>query len=73
MKTNKIILRDSTSTQFDDLITFKHDIDIKEVINKIQQLKKEIPEYTNEDVYEKLKEIDAFTLDYIGICPIIEY
>ena len=68
----KIILRDSSDEQFDDLITFDNDVDISDVIDAVERAKK-IEDYTNEDVYEELAKVGDFTLEFIGQYNIIEY
>ena len=64
----KIILRDSSDEQFDDLITFDNDV----VIDAVERAKK-IEDYTNVDVYKELAKVGDFTLDFIGQYSIIEY
>ena len=68
----KIILRDSSDEQFDDLITFDNDVDIADVIDAVERAKK-IEDYTNVDVYKELAKVGDFTLDFIGQYSIIEY
>ena len=69
----KFILRDSYSSQFDDLITFENKVNKYDVINLIENLKKNNEEYTNEDVYRELAKLGTFTIEYIGQYEIIEY
>lgn len=69
----KFILRDSYSDEFDDLITFENKVNKYDVINLIENLKKNNEEYTNEDVYKELAKLGTFTIEYIGQYEIIEY
>lgn len=71
---NKIILRDSCDSQFDDLITFDKDVsldDIKRVIEEVKNNNNE--DYTNEDIYEGLKKLSSFEIEWIGNYDIVEY
>ena len=69
----KFILRDSCSSQFDDLITFDKKINKYDVINLIENLKKNNKDYTNEDVYNELDKLGKYSIEYIGQYEIIEY
>ena len=69
----KFILRDSCSDEFDDLITFDEKVNKNDVINLIENLKKNNADYTNEDVYKELAKLGSFTIEYIGQYEIIEY
>lgn len=73
MMINKFILRDSTDSQFDDLITFKEDVLIDDVYSAIASVKENVEDYTNEDIYVALKQLAPFTLEWIGGYDIIEY
>lgn len=69
----KFILRDSTSKQFDDLITFKENVDLIEVEELIEKLKNTKEDYTNEDVYKELDKLGEYEIQYIGWLDVIEY
>ena len=69
----KFILRDSTSRQFDDLITFKENVDLIEVKELIENLKNTKEDYTNEDIYKELDKLGKYSIEYIGQYEIIEY
>lgn len=71
---NKIILRDNGDRQYDDLITFDKDVsldDIKRVIEEVKNNNNE--DYTNEDIYEGLKKLSSFEIEWIGDYDIVEY
>lgn len=70
---DRFILRDSADSQFDDLIIFDKEVKIEDIVNKIEELKKENEYYTNEDVYDKLSELGKYTIEWIGQYDIIEY
>lgn len=72
-KVKKIILRDIADTQFDDLIIFDKEVSLFDIVEKIENLKKVNQDYTNEDVYDVLKELSSFEIIYIGILDIVEY
>ena len=69
----KFILRDSTSKQFDDLVTFENDIDIENVRELIENLKENNEDYTNEDVYNELDKLGNYSIQYLGWLEIVEY
>lgn len=69
----KFILRDSCSSQFDDLIIFENKVNKYDVINLIENLKKNNADYTNEDVYKELDKLGKYSIEYIGQYEIIEY
>ena len=69
----KFILRDSCSDEFDDLITFDEKVNKNDVINLIENLKKNNADYTNEDVYNELAKLGKYSIEYIGQYEIIEY
>jgi hypothetical protein len=74
MKLNKIILRDSADTQFDDLIKFKKNVSLQDIYEAIDYVQKNIKEYTNEDIYDEFeKRFGEFELEYIGQYKIVEY
>ena len=70
---NRIILRDIADTQFDDLITFDNEVFLKDVINKIDYVKENVEDYTNEDVYKVLSELSSFEIIWLGQYDIVEY
>jgi hypothetical protein len=70
---NKFILRDSTSRQFDDLITFKENVDLIEIKELIENLKNTKEDYTNEDIYKELDKLGEYEIQYIGWLDVIEY
>ena len=69
----KFILRDSTSRQFDDLITFKENVDLIEIKELIENLKNTKEDYTNEDIYKELDKLGEYEVQYIGWLEVIEY
>ena len=73
MKVNKIILRDNSDSQFDDLITFDKSILLEDIYSQISYVKDNIEDYTNEDIYIALKQLGNFTIEYIGQYEIVEY
>lgn len=73
MKVNKIILRDSADSGFDDLITFDNDILLEDIYDKVNWVKENIEDYTNEDVYIALKQLSPFTIEWVGQYDIVEY
>ena len=73
MKINYFILRDKADTQFDDLIYFKEEVLLEDVIKQVDFVKNNIEDYTNEDIYNSLKKLGKFTIQWIGQYEIIEY
>ena len=72
-KVDRIILRDIADTQFDDLITFDKEVNLIDIIDKIENLKKEKEDYDNEDVYKVLSELSSFEIIWLGQYDIVEY
>lgn len=74
MKVKKIILRDDTDSQFDDLITFENPVLLEDIYSTIRYVKDNVEDYTNEDIYIGLKNnIGNFTIEFIGGYEIVEY
>lgn len=72
-KVDRIILRDIADEQFDDLITFDKEVKLVDIIDKIENLKKEKEDYDNEDVYKVLSELSSFKIIWLGQYDIVEY
>ena len=72
-KVNRIILRDIAGEQFDDLITFDKEVKLVDIIDKIENLKKEKEDYDNEDVYKVLSELSSFEIIWLGQYDVLEY
>lgn len=70
---NKIILRDSGDSQYDDLITFDKDVSLDDIERVIEEVKNNNEDYTNEDIYEELKKLSSFEIEWIGDYDIVEY
>lgn len=70
---NKIILRDSGDSQYDDLITFDKDVSLDDIERVIEEVKNSNENYTNEDIYEELKKLSSFEIEWIGDYDIVEY
>ena len=70
---NKIILRDSGDSQYDDLITFDKDVSLDDIERVIEEVKNSNEDYTNEDIYKELKKLSSFEIEWIGDYDIIEY
>lgn len=70
---NKIILRDSGDSQYDDLITFDKDVSLDDIKRVIEEVKNNNEDYTNEDIYKELKKLSSFEIEWIGDYDIVEY
>lgn len=70
---SKIILRDSGDSQYDDLITFDKNVSLDDIERVIEKVKNSNENYTNEDVYEELKKLSSFEIEWIGDYDIVEY
>ena len=70
---NKIILRDSGDSQYDDLITFNKDVSLDDIERVIEEVKNSNEDYTNEDIYKELKKLSSFEIEWIGDYDIVEY
>lgn len=73
MKVNKIILRDSADSSFDDLITFDNEVLLEDIYSQVAYVKENVEDYSNEDVYIALKQLSPFTLEWVGQYDIVEY
>lgn len=73
MKVNRIILRDSADTQFDDLIIFDKEVLLQDIYDKVEWVKNNVEDYTNEDVYKKIGELGDYTITWVGQYEIVEY
>lgn len=73
MKVNKIILRDSADSSFDDLITFDNEVLLEDIYSQVAYVKENVEDYSNEDVYIALKQLSPFTLEWVGQYEIVEY
>ena len=70
---SKIILRDSGSELYDDLITFDKDVSLDDIERAIEEVKNSNEDYTNEDIYKELKKLSSFEIEWIGDYDIVEY
>lgn len=70
---NKIILRDSADSSFDNLITFDNEVLLEDVYSQVAYVKENVEDYTNEDVYIALKQLSPFKIEWIGNYDIVEY
>lgn len=73
MKVEKIILRDSADTQFDDLIIFEEEQLLEDIYSQINYVKENVEDYTNEDIYMALMKLGNYTIEWIGQFEIVEY
>lgn len=69
------ILEDNCDSNYSDLITFDEEVELKRVLEAIENKKRELPgEYTNEDIYNALDELEvAYTIMFLGGLTHIEY
>lgn len=70
---NKIILRDSCDSQYDDLILFDKNVSLIDIERVIEEVKDKNENYTNEDIYNALDELSSYEIIWIGKCDIVEY
>lgn len=73
MKVNKIILRDSADSRFDDLITFDNEVLLEDIYSQVAYVKENVEDYSNEDVYIALKQLSPFKIEWVGQYDIVEY
>lgn len=72
-KVKTIILQDESDSYYSDLITFDNEVFLKDVINKIDYVKENIQDYTNEDIYRALTELSDFSINWLGQYDVLEY
>ena len=72
-KVKTIILQDESDSYYSDLITFDNEVFLKDVINKIDYVKENVEDYTNEDIYRALTELSDFSINWLGQYDVLEY
>ena len=72
-KVKTIILQDESDSYYSDLITFDNEVFLKDVINKIDYVKENVEDYSNEDIYRALTELSDFSINWLGQYDILEY
>ena len=72
-KVKTIILQDESDSYYSDLITFDNEVFLKDVINKIDYVKENVEDYTNEDIYRALTELSDFSINWLGRYDVLEY
>lgn len=72
-KVKTIILQDESDSYYSDLITFDNEVFLKDVINKIDYVKDNIQDYSNEDIYRALTELSDFSINWLGQYDVLEY
>ena len=72
-KVKTIILQDESDSYYSDLITFDNEVFLKDVINKIEYVKENVEDYTNEDIYRALTELSDFRINWLGQYDVLEY
>lgn len=72
-KVETIILQDESDSYYSDLITFDNEVFLKDVINKIDYVKENVEDYTNEDIYRALTELSDFSINWLGQYDVLEY
>lgn len=74
MLVDKIILRDSGTSYFDDLLIFDKCVNVKEVKQAVKDFIEFNQEYSNEDIYKLIKNyFGNFTMIWLGDYEIVEY
>lgn len=72
-KVKTIILQDESDSYYSDLITFDNEVYLKDIIDKIDYVKENVEDYSNEDIYSALSELSAFSIKWLGQYDIVEY
>lgn len=72
-KVKTIILQDESDSYYSDLITFDNEVFLKDVINKIDYVKENVEDYSNEDIYRALTELSDFSINWLGQYDVLEY
>lgn len=72
-KVKTIILQDESDSYYSDLITFDNEVFLKDVINKIEYVRENVEDYTNEDIYRALTELSDFSIKWLGQYDVLEY
>lgn len=67
------LLKDEADDNYTDLIVFKDNIDKKDIINTIEEVKCTNEEYTNEDIYNALDKLGEYYVMWLGGLDVYEY
>ena len=69
----KFLLKDSADSYYTDLIVFEKQVDKKDIIKTIENVKTQKEEYTNEDIYEALDSLGEYYIMWLGNLDTYEY
>ena len=74
MKVKKFLLQDNVDRSFCGLVVFKNDVDLEDIENAIDYVKKAFPtSYTDKDVFKALDELGTYEFIDFHAINIVEY
>lgn len=72
-KGTMFLLKDSADSYYTDLIVFEKQVDKKDIIKTIENVKTQKEDYTNEDIYEALDSLGEYYIMWLGNLDTYEY
>ena len=67
------LLKDEADDNYTDLIVFKDNINKKDIINTIEEVKRNNKYYTDEDIYNALDKLGEYYVMWLGGLDVYEY
>lgn len=67
------LLTDKDDSNYTDLIVFKDNVDKKDIINAIEEVKRNNKYYTDEDIYNALDKLGEYYVMWLGGLDVYEY
>ena len=67
------LLKDSADSYYTDLIVFEKQVDKKDIIKTIENVKTQKEDYTNEDIYGALDSLGEYYIMWLGNLDTYEY
>lgn len=67
------LLTDKDDSNYTDLIVFKDNVDKKDIINAIEEIKRNNKYYTDEDIYNALDKLGEYDILWLGGLDVYEY
>ena len=63
--TNKVVLKDDTDTDFDYMLIFDNEVSLDNVKKVINEVKSNVKDYGNGDIFEALQAVSTFDLEMV--------
>ena len=63
--TNKVVLKDDTDTDLDYMLIFDNEVSLDNVKKVINEVKSNVKDYGNGDIFEALQAVSTFDLEMV--------